>query len=132
MAFGSSQWIYDAASDTGEYDIPNSLRFNDDDSAYLSWTPGSAGNRKTWTWSGWVKRGNLAGGGLHLMRTSSPEDAIRFDASNEHLHVYMGGTSSANLRTDMLFRDVSAWYHIVVAVDTTQATSSKRCKTFDY
>jgi hypothetical protein len=43
----------------GEYLIDNSLRFNDDDSAYLTRTPSVAGNRKTWTWSGWVKRGNL-------------------------------------------------------------------------
>ena len=34
----------------GDYEISNSLRFNDGDSAYLSRTPGSAGNRKTWTW----------------------------------------------------------------------------------
>jgi len=45
----------------GFYNFPieQSLRFNDNDSAYLSWTPASAGNRRTWTWSGWVKRGNL-------------------------------------------------------------------------
>ena len=53
---GSSQWMYatGAAAVEGQ-----SLRFNDDDSAYLSWTPSAAGNRKTWTWSGWVKRGNF-------------------------------------------------------------------------
>jgi hypothetical protein len=44
-----------------EYTIDNSLRFNDNDSAYLSRTPSVAGNRKTWTWSGWVKRGNIVG-----------------------------------------------------------------------
>ena len=47
------------ASGAGGYTIDQSLRFNDDDSAYLSRTPASAGNRKTWTWSGWVKRGEL-------------------------------------------------------------------------
>ena len=41
------------------YEIDQSLRFNDNDSAYLSKTFASAGNRKTWTWSAWVKRGNL-------------------------------------------------------------------------
>ena len=41
------------------YDLDQSLRFNNDDSAYLTRTPASAGNRRTWTWSGWVKRGNL-------------------------------------------------------------------------
>ena len=45
----------------GEYAIDNSLRFNDDDSAYLSRTPSVAGDRKTFTFSAWVKRGNLSG-----------------------------------------------------------------------
>ena len=52
---GSSQWMYAS----GEEVTQQSLKFNDDESQYLSWTPDSAGNRKTWTWSGWVKRGNL-------------------------------------------------------------------------
>jgi hypothetical protein len=56
--FGSSQWMY-ASGGFYPYQIEQSLRFNDNDSAYLSRTPASAGNRKTWTWSGWVKRGNL-------------------------------------------------------------------------
>lgn len=41
------------------YDITDSLRFRASASAYLSRTPTVAGNRKTWTWSGWVKRGKL-------------------------------------------------------------------------
>ena len=43
------------AADTG-YQIQRSLRFNSADSSYMHWTPSSAGNRKTWTWSGWVKK----------------------------------------------------------------------------
>ena len=43
------------------YEIERSLRFNSGDSAYLSRTPSSAGNRKTWTWSGWIKRSTLTG-----------------------------------------------------------------------
>ena len=53
--FPSSSAIQPAVDETAGV----SLRFNDDDSAYLSWTPSSIGNRKTWTWSGWVKRGNF-------------------------------------------------------------------------
>jgi hypothetical protein len=45
-----------AAGAGGDYQISRSLRFNSADSAYLSRTPASAGDRKTWTWSGWVKR----------------------------------------------------------------------------
>ena len=44
--------------DTG-YNVANSLRFDDGSSDHLNKTPSSAGNRKTWTWSGWVKRANL-------------------------------------------------------------------------
>ena len=54
--FGSSQWMYNADSD---YEIDQSLRFEDGSSAYLNRTPGSSSNLKTWTWSCWVKRGNL-------------------------------------------------------------------------
>ena len=53
-AAGSSQWMYA----TG-FDIDQSLRFEDGRDAYLSFTPAAAGNRRTWTWSAWVKRGNL-------------------------------------------------------------------------
>jgi len=41
------------------YNLESSLRFRSSASAYFSWTPASAGNRKTWTWSAWVKRGSL-------------------------------------------------------------------------
>ena len=49
------------AISTGLYTINNSLRFRSSASAYLNRTPASAGNRKTWTWSGWVKRGTIGG-----------------------------------------------------------------------
>ena len=55
MALIKSTAIPSGATD---YELDQSLRFNDDDSAYLSWTPSSAGNRRTWTWSAWVKRSN--------------------------------------------------------------------------
>jgi hypothetical protein len=51
--------ILAGASSQGGYTIEESLRFNSSQSSYLSWTPATAGNRKTWTWSGWVKRGTL-------------------------------------------------------------------------
>ena len=118
--------------------INGSLRFNDDDSAYLSWTPASAGNRKTWTWSGWVKRGNLGTTDAYILFDASTADTnsslIEFGKSTEGdtaLNVvdYQGG-ERIRLRTNMKFRDPSAWYHIVVAVDTTQATSTDRVKIY--
>jgi len=122
----------------GGYDIPNSLRFNDNDSAYLSRTP-SAGNLKTWTYSGWVKRGNLDTRQLVFVaanptvNTSGQQELqLVFTASNR-LQVN-GGVSGVSqdilLNTSQLFRDASAWYHIVCVMDTTQATSTDRVKIY--
>ena len=70
-------------STRGFYDFPieQSLRFNDDDSAYLSWTPASAGNRKTWTWSGWVKRGRVDNANTEIFGTAPEGDKLSFTDS---------------------------------------------------
>ena len=57
MAIGSPQWMYKSGE---AYELDQSLRFNDSDSAYLSWTPASAGNRQVWTYSVWIKLGSVA------------------------------------------------------------------------
>jgi len=114
----------------GGYSVDNSLRFNDDDSAYLSRTPSSAGNRKTWTWSGWVKRGNVTTEQYFWGALGSGDaDGISFTGADE-LQLVIHGGSGGNLKTKAKYRDPSAWYHIVVAVDTTQSTSSDRVKMY--
>ena len=128
---------YGAAGGAGAaaYTIGQSARFNDDDSAYLSRTPRVAGNRRTWTWSGWVKRGNILGTNAALftaMNTGGNTFAwIGFD-TNDALWVTFqtSPTSEGSKITSRLFRDPSAWYHIVVAVDTTQATASNRVRVY--
>ena len=116
-----------AAAATG---ISRSLRFNSSDSAYLSRTPASAGNRKTWTWAGWVKRSKLStlqyilqayGGGSY-------RGSLFFD-TDDKLYFYLGNTSAA-IYTIAVFRDVSAWYHIALKIDTTQATQSTGMKLY--
>ena len=115
----------------GGYEIEQSLRF-DGSSAYLSRTPSSAGNRKTWTWSGWVKRANLGAyqrilGGYV---SATFDFGIGFnDLDNLNFYSYSSGLQASLLSTDR-FRDTSAWYHIVYAVDTTQGTSSDRVKIY--
>ena len=116
------------------YQIERSLRFNSPDSAYLNRTPASAGNRRTWTWSGWVKRSTLAEGFLFAAGTSN---ALRFGIifsaqGNQEITIVatQGGSNVLNLITTPVYRDVSAWYHLVFAVDTTQATSSNRAKLY--
>jgi len=123
---GSSQWMYA----TGAEATQQSLKFNDDESQYLSWTPAAAGNRKTWTWSGWVKRGNL---GIEAVIFSSYAgvDANQFRFSNnDTIGIYMDDGLDALLATNAVYRDASAWYHLVLAVDTTQATASNRLKLY--
>jgi len=118
----------------GGYAIQRSLRFNSSDSAYLSRTPASAGNRKTWTWAGWVKRSALSNGytsshlfGVGATSGSPAQLAIYFETDRLFLETYYGsGTNYFYLKTSRVFRDLSAWYHIAVAWDTTQATAADR------
>jgi hypothetical protein len=120
------------AISSGGYDINNSLRFRGSASAYLNRTPGSATNRKTWTWSAWVKRGTL--GVRQTMFAASldgnNENWISFQSSDTLNITNYESATQYNLETTQVFRDPSAWYHIVVALDTTQATAANRIKVY--
>jgi hypothetical protein len=107
-----------------------SLRFNSPDSAYLSRTPAVAGNRKTWTWAGWVKRSGLsADQQLFACRAaSSPYTLIYFETSGQI--TFADSAVTGQYTWTAQYRDPSAWYHIVLAVDTTQATASNRLKLY--
>ena len=113
--------------------VNNSLRFRSSASAYLSRTFPTAGNRRTYTLSLWVKRGILDGstnqfffgsgvsttaGGFYFLPTNQLEINPRVNNTNTYI------------TTTQVFRDPSAWYHIVVALDTTQATDSNRLKLY--
>ena len=108
----------------GGYEVANSLRFDDGSSDYLNRTPASAGNRKTFTISVWIKRSVLTSQD-HIASASGTE--IRF-TSTDNTAMRDGGTNYG--LSDAVFRDVSAWYHIVYAIDTTQATESNRIKLY--
>jgi len=128
--------IMPANSVSGVYEIDNSLRFNDDDSAKLTFTPDSAGNRRTFTLSVWFK----------LQSTTTTERVLlaaddgtggnnNFDyiaihqASKILVYGYTGSENQQLLSTQVL-RDPSAWYHLVVAFDTTQGTAANRIKVY--
>jgi hypothetical protein len=108
-----------------------SLRFNNADSANLSRTFASAGNRKTWTWAGWVKRSAFGTGKYGLFGGSGINSMIRFNNDNggDQLRVLDSATGGYDLITERKFRDTS-WYHIAVAIDTTQSTSADRVKIY--
>ena len=117
------------------YDISNSLRFDRGDSPYLNRTPSSAGNRQTWTTSFWIKRTSL-GTSQHIFSTYTGTASINtqcdFRTDNTFQFYDSPGTGSYNwyYLTNRVFRDVSAWYHFVLAVDTTQSSASDRVKIY--
>lgn len=124
-------------SSAGGYNLTKSLRFRGSATAYLNRSPSSATNRKTWTWSGWVKRGTLgayqplfgAGGNANqqIAYIGFSDAGGSFDKLELHLGVQAVSVESWT-QSLAVYRDPSAWYHVVVAVDTTQATSSNRVK----
>ena len=111
--------------------INGSLKFDDDDSPYLSRTPSSAGNRKTFTFSAWVKRNSFGRGVLLGVATAlgSQESGIEFDGTIIRCYQYTG-SFSFRIRTNAKYRDSGAWMHIVFALDTTQASSGNRAKLY--
>ena len=131
---GSQQWMYS----TGfyPYEIDNSARLGTN--SYFQRTPSSAGNRKTWTWSGWVKRGQIGVSGVYphfgiSAGTANNSSVARSEmmftpSSNIVIGFNPSGSSWYESTTNAVFRDPSAWYHIVVSVDMTQATDTNRLK----
>ena len=116
----------------GQYLIDNSLRFNDDDNAYLSKTlSASPTNQKIVSFSFWAKRGNLGVYSYNLVgNTSAPYVVIGFINDDTFSFQLNAGSGSTGLITTAKYRDTSAWYHMLCVLDTTQATSSNRLKIY--
>ena len=119
----------------GGYEVANSCRFNSGDDAYMHITPGSAGNKRIWTFSTWFKRGEL-GDDMRIFSTDgssgSSYGAIQFGNDDRIVcwsYIHGSGFDQYH-RTNRLFRDTSAWYHMVMAVDTTQGSASNRTKIY--
>ena len=123
---------YAAGTPATGYNLTRSLRLRASASAYLNRTPATTTNQQIWTWSAWVKRGGLAAYGTLLNGYNSAgnqagilfwvDDTLAFDVTIASLNYA--------LRTTQVFRDPSAWYHIVYAIDTTQATDANRVKLY--
>ena len=133
----SQQSDYQSRNAWPPYKVEESLRFRSGASAYLNKTFSIAGNRKTWTWSGWVKRGSLGGDNSIFTGYGNGTQTAGIYFSNDTvtdaLEVRFGpysGSWQGFLVTTQVFRDPSAWYHIVFAADTTQATSTDRLKLY--
>ena len=122
-----------SASGGKAYEIEQSLMFNREDTPYLERIPSSAGNRRTWTFSAWVKRNKT--GIAHSIFTAHDNltennSAWNSNGINSDDKLQVGGWSVNYRVTNRLFRDVSAWYHIVISLDTTNATAGNRVKVY--
>ena len=128
----SQQSDYQSRNSWPPFKVEESLRFRAASSAYLSRTPSVASNQKTWTWSGWVKRSDVSANDTRLFGAGSSNSNRVLIAIENYISV-VGTNSGSNvlvLQTTAYYRDPSAWYHIVVACDTTQSTSSNRVKVY--
>jgi hypothetical protein len=129
-----NSFLYPGAKVVTGYEVANSLRFNDGSSDYLNRTPSSTSNRRTFTFSAWFKRGTISSGAPHLFQPFTDVnnyDAIMIDSSDQMIiKGQVSGSSSYTYKTNQKFRDVSAWYHVVVAFDTTNGTAGDRIRLY--
>ena len=91
----------------------------------------SAGSRKTFTWSAWVKRSKLGSSQmLAACSYASSDETYFFFNGSDNLIWQSSSASYGDIRTNRKFRDTNAYYHIVLAFDTTQATASNRIRIY--
>jgi len=124
-----------------DYQISRSLRFNSADGTIVDRAGGAGGNRQTWTWSGWVKRSKLNTGNNNVPFVFGASDRatgsayLQFgrygsDSDIDCLNFTEQSGGSYYITTIAKFRDMSAWYHIVCAYNTTQSVDSDRVKIY--
>ena len=140
MSTVAKKVIMGSGAGDSAYEIDQSLIFNAPSVAYLHRTPGSASNRKTWTWSAWFKRGLLTTAVDQTLFSaydnSSGNNAtwfqIRLARSSYSLpdSLLVNGWNANWRVTSRVFRDPAAWYHIVVVVDTTEGSADDRIKIY--
>ena len=122
---------------SGAQVIDGSLKVDDVSNHFMTRTPSTGGNRKTWTWAAWVKRQQLADKQSFMFAESDGSNQTSFGFLHSgattpngfYLRSEIGGTV-VNAETEALFRDLSNFYHIVVACDTTQSAANDRVKVY--
>jgi hypothetical protein len=115
-----------SANGPSGYNLTNSLRFRSSASAYLTRTP-SSGTGLKFTFSAWIKRGSLGATYATLIGADATGGFSNlFAFANDTLALVQGATTFA--QTTAVYRDPSAWYHIMLVWDSANATASNRCK----
>ena len=128
----TAQTILPANSVTGGFEVANSLRFNRASTDNLSRTKGTSDSTTTGTYSFWFKLSKTTGLTLIENGTAAADRAIVYIDSNSKLKIFskIGNSTKLDLGTNRVFRDTSAWYHLVIAIDTTDGTAGDRVKVY--
>lgn len=121
-----------ATDEATGYNLTKSLRFRSSASAYLSKAAYGSTQLPTWTYSAWVKRGTLSGDQFLAVSTDRSDyyDYIALYNDNRFGFVHRYANTDYVFATNAVLRDPSAWYHLVIAIDTTQATATNRVKLY--
>ena len=114
------------------YNLTNSLRFRSSASAYLNRTFGTPTSAYKWTLSFWIKLGTGATTNyVPIFGAGAAPNNLLIDMGSAGLRFFAPSSgATVDLETTQVFRDPSAWYHVIYAVDTTQATASNRVKLY--
>jgi hypothetical protein len=129
---GGGQRVGDFVPFTDAYDVSNSVIFDDGSSAFLSRTPSGAGNKRTWTWSVWVKRSAVGTEQELLFCGPSSSDLFQSQFNTDdtlNIEDY-DGSSQLQRTTNRAFKDTSQWIHLVFVFDTTQSAAADRFKLY--
>ena len=130
MVFSNNLLAGSGGQSTG-YEIDQSIRFNEDDSAHLDRTPSSESNRNTFTFSVWIKRGRLTSHGNILSAGSNSNDFTFLSFINDQIvFADWNGSYAWQLVSTAVFRDPASWYNIVAKYDDTQSTASNRVEIY--
>ena len=130
------QLLLGAGGGASGYNIDRSVRFRRTASANLTRTPAGSSNQGEWTWSGWVKRGQLGATqtlfSCYAFASADYQTYFGFTSDDkfQFYNAWGGASSTQNLITTQVFRDPSAWYHVVVAVDMSQGTYQNAIKIY--
>ena len=120
----------------GGFSVDNSCRFNRADSPDLQKTNASSGDRKTWTFSAWIKRSNLTGVTMNFFSGGTDGDnsnytRIQFNTGDNIYIAHVDSSSTTTEKqTSAAFRDPGAWYHVLWVLDTTQGSAADREKLY--
>ena len=117
--------------------IDGSLRVSDGSSGQTLSRTATSGNRRTWTWSAWLKREQLADKQTFMFAETDDSNQTSFGFNHSgatpksgfYFRTEISGTT-VNATLHASLRDCSSWYHVVVACDTTQSEADDRVKVY--